>query len=184
MIWANPLNLTDKAAQQRGDEFIASEIVPLALADDKGEARPPVEGARPTRASPGAGHRRCAWRLQNVGSADAEPASEALKKYCVDLTDRACQGKLDPVTGRDDEIRRAIQIPPASHQEQPAAALIGEPMWARRQYRRGPAQRIINGEARDPEGARWCRDMAGLLAGAKVPRRVRGGLKAVPERRC
>ncbi|MDE2586570.1 MAG: type VI secretion system ATPase TssH, partial [Betaproteobacteria bacterium] len=106
---SNLLNLTDKEAQKRGDQFIASEMFLVALAGDKGEAariakqygleKKPLEAA--IDAVRGG---------QGVDSQEAEGQRESLKKYCVDLTERAAQGKLDPVIGRDDEIRRAIQI--------------------------------------------------------------------------
>ena len=106
---SNLLNLTDKAAQKRGDEFIASEMFLLAACEDKGEtgrllkthgvARPPLEQA--INAVRGG---------ESVGSAESEGQRESLKKYTIDLTERARLGKLDPVIGRDDEIRRAIQV--------------------------------------------------------------------------
>ena len=120
----NLLNLTDKAAQQRGDEFIASEMFLLALADDKGETgRLLKEHGLTKKALEQAID--AVRGGQNVGSADAESQREALKKYCVDLTDRARQGKLDPVIGRDDEIRRTIQVLQRRTKNNPV--LIGEP---------------------------------------------------------
>ncbi|MDD3355154.1 Clp protease N-terminal domain-containing protein, partial [Zoogloea sp.] len=120
----NLLNLTDKAAQQRGDEFIASEMFLLALADDKGEAgRLLKENGLTKKALEQAID--AVRGGQTVGSADAESQREALKKFCVDLTERARQGKLDPVIGRDDEIRRAIQILQRRTKNNPV--LIGEP---------------------------------------------------------
>ena len=105
----NLLNLTDKEAQKRGDQFIASELFLLALADDKGEcarlakqhglARKALDAAVETMRGG-----------QGVDDQEAEGQRESLKKYCIDLTERARQGKLDPVIGRDDEIRRAIQV--------------------------------------------------------------------------